>query len=146
LVGNPGGACVDYGHDAALCGSSSVKDVCAPMELCYLAGLNGKCISSSECMMTGLKACNGGCYADLLSNAQNCGACGVVCSVAQVCVEGACVDFTLPSAPASGCQESPCSSTSTCCVYPGPSVVDNSPDWSLDIICVQGANCPKYEP
>jgi hypothetical protein len=61
----------------------------------------------------------------------NCGGCGTVCDVDEVCVEGGCEGFDVIPA----CTTCPCDACGgdECCEYPG--------DASL-VICVDAGACP----
>jgi hypothetical protein len=101
----PGG-CFDTSHDPQNCGACGNR--CATGQICS-SGVcvsggcscsnNNQCTSNGGCSCNGGPACTGssnccgmaGCR-DLLTDEQNCGACGKACGVGQLCCGGACVD------------------------------------------------------
>jgi Cys-rich repeat protein len=89
---------------------------CAPDQICE----NGTCQSSPVCA-PGMADCDGdlqnGCETNVVTDAQNCGACGTMCPAGQACDKAACV--------AAACQtDADCANGDLCqngnCVPPGP--------------------------
>ena len=59
-----------------------------------------ECVTAAACVTQGLDYCAGAC-ANLASDANNCGACGVVCSLKEICSNGVCGSIKAP--PPSPC-------------------------------------------
>lgn len=88
---------------------------------------DGVCVADCS---GGRESCGGGCV-DTNTDPQNCGDCGEICAVNEVCSNGDCREFAV----AVGCDTCPCDACGgdNCCAYPGGAPGHN--------ICVDG-DCP----
>ncbi|MBK7396201.1 MAG: hypothetical protein IPJ34_07860 [Myxococcales bacterium] len=131
-----GGACVPSRGDAEHCGATGggCGTVCTNL-----------CMESSGCAPSFVTSCGAGeltCASSTGSGKSclwakkwpmHCGACGVACTVDQVCAEGSCQGYRV----AVGCTTCPCATcgaTEKCCP---------APTGHTYAICVQGTQCPS---
>jgi hypothetical protein len=117
LVDAGADGCVDLATDPDNCGM--VGNVCG-----------GVCRDGLCQMACGPRTRCGDACTTLADDVSNCGSCGNACTVTEVCVSGACRDFTI-GLTCTMCPCTACTATDTCCGYPA----------AEDIVCVDGP-CP----
>jgi hypothetical protein len=125
---------VDTETDPANCGGCGVK--CAQGQSCIspAVGMPGKCVTPSgttPCPPTYTDCGGGSCVLTSFMNGDplNCGACGKVCAVNEVCtMQGQCATY-VASPACTGCPCAACAPGTTCCEMGGVP------------LCVTGSEC-----
>jgi hypothetical protein len=120
-----GGTCVDLQSDGANCGACGTT--CTVGTLCVSGKCKSAVMGASVGCPVGYHECDNdtSCVLVFDGNPINCGGCGVVCAVDQVCtIEGQCADYFVPPSACDGC-----GAGTTCCTMSGVKV------------CVVGSVC-----